>query len=272
MGILRYQNQAGAAYALVEGDTATKLDAATLVDALALDCAKGETVDLKTLHPLPALDPGGKILCVALNYVDHAKEAEQPIPETPLLFFKAPECMIGADDPIDPPSMIKQLDYEGEMAIIIGKGGRDISKADALDHIAGVTPFNDVSARDIFKVKAGDTVHLDWFSAKSIDRSTPIGPEVVPMTQMRDAIEAGTVRVVTKVNGDVRQDAPFSDMIFDIPTLIAFISSRVTLSPGDVIATGTPPGVGAGTGQYISSGDVVRIEITGLPVLENTVA
>ena len=272
MGIVRYDRGQGAGYARVDGERATPLTAISLIEALNGAAPASEAVALSSLRLLPALDPGGKVLCVALNYVDHAKEAEQPIPETPLIFFKAPESMIGANDPIDPPAMITQLDYEGEMAVVIGKGGRDIAKADALDHIVGVAPFNDVSARDIFKVKAGSGVHLDWFSGKAIDRSTPMGPQVVPMSEMRGAIEAGTVRVVCKVNGEVRQDAPISDMIFDIPTLIAFISSRVTLSPGDVIATGTPPGVGAGTGRYISSGDVVRVEVTGLPPLESTVA
>ena len=272
MGILRYQNGAGVRYARVEGSEATPLRAATLIEALNDAEPDGPSVARASLTPLPALDPGGKILCVALNYVDHAKESAQPIPETPLLFFKAAECMIGADDPIDPPAIVDQLDYEGEIAIVIGKGGRDIAKENALDHIAGVAPFNDVSARNLFKVKAGGTVHLDWFSGKAIDRSTPMGPEVVPISEIRSMLKDRTMRVVTKVNGEVRQDAAISDMIFDIPTLVAFVSSRVTLSPGDVIATGTPPGVGAGTGRFISSGDVVRVEITGLPVLESRVA
>ena len=272
MGIMRFRNCAGIGYARVDGAEATPLRAATLIEALNGADAEGSPVARASLKPLPALDPGGKILCVALNYVDHARESAQPVPETPLLFFKAAECVIGAEDPIDPPAIADQLDYEGEIAIVIGKRGRDIAKEDALDHVAGVAPFNDVSARNLFKVKAGDGVHLDWFSGKAIDRSTPMGPEVVPIAEVRHALEDGSMRVVTKVNGEVRQDAAISDMIFDIPTLISFVSSRVTLSPGDVIATGTPPGVGAGTGRFISSGDVVRVEITGLPVLESRVA
>ena len=221
---------------------------------------------------LPPVAPGAKILCVALNYVDHAKEASQPVPETPILFFKTPDAMVAGGQPIQAPTAVTQLDYEGELAVVIGKTAFEIDKADAWDHIAGVTTFNDVSARNLFKVKAGEASHLDWFSGKCLNNSTPIGPEVLPLDAIREELMAGTTRIRCLVNGEVRQDAPVSDMIFDIPTLIAFISSRITLNPGDIIATGTPPGVGAGTGRFLNKGDVVRVEVTGLPPMENTVA
>lgn len=220
---------------------------------------------------LPPVTPGAKILCVALNYVDHAKESAQPIPETPILFFKSHEAMIAGGAPIQVPQEVTDLDYEAELAIVIGKPAFEIGREDAWDHIAGVTTFNDVSARNLFKVKAGDKSHLDWFSGKCLNTSTPIGPEVFPLDLILDELKAGTTRIRCLVNGEVRQDAPVSDMIFDIPTLVSFVSSRVTLSPGDIIATGTPPGVGAGTGRFLAKGDVVRVEVTGLPAMENVV-
>ena len=221
---------------------------------------------------LPPVLPGAKVLCVALNYVDHAREDEQPVPETPILFFKAAEAMIAGGTPIRAPSAVTQLDYEGELAVVIGKTAFEIDKTQAWDHIAGVTTFNDISARNLFKVNAGEASHLDWFSGKCLNTSTPIGPEVFPVHTILDDLKAGTTRIRCLVNGEVRQDAPVSDMIFDIPTLIAFISSRITLNPGDIIATGTPPGVGAGTGRFLAKGDVVRVEVTGLPPMENEVA
>ncbi len=273
MGYVRYSTGNGAAIGFADGDRVTPTDGRSLVDALLSKAGPvGEAIALDAVSLLPALDTGGKILCVALNYVDHAAEAEQPVPESPIIFFKSDEAMIAAGEKIAAPSIIEQLDYEGELALIIGKGGFNIAKEDAWDHIAGVTAFNDVSARDLFKVKAGDKVHLDWFSGKCLESSTPIGPVVVPLADMITALKSKTVRLRTLVNGEVRQDASMADMIFDIPTLIAFASSRIRLSPGDVIATGTPPGVGAGTGRFISSGDTVRVEITGLPPLENVVA
>jgi len=220
---------------------------------------------------LPAVERGAKILCVALNYVDHAKEAKQPIPETPIIFLKGAEAMIADGEKIALPDHITQLDYEGELALLIGRQGYCIPKSEAWNYIAGVMPFNDVSARNLFKVKAGDKEHLDWFSGKCLDRSTPVGPEVTPLSEVRHELEAKHTRVRTLVNGEVRQDALIESMIFDIPTLVAFASSRIRLSPGDIIATGTPPGVGAGEGRYLNSGDVVRVEISGLPALENEV-
>ncbi|SHH36215.1 fumarylacetoacetate hydrolase family protein [Marivita hallyeonensis] len=273
MGFVRYRNGSGDQIGWKDGDGIHPLSGDRLVDALNAGApGQGDPVTATSVDLLPAMDPDGKILCVALNYVDHAKEAEQPVPESPILFFKSREAMISGDEAISLPDHITQLDYEGELAIIIGKGGYRIAPEDAWDHIAGVTAFNDVSARNLFKVKAGDKEHLDWFSGKCLERSTPIGPEVIPIGDVIDDLKAKRTRIRTLVNGEVRQDAVIADMIFDIPTLVAFASSRVSLSPGDVIATGTPPGVGAGTGRFISSGDVVRVEITGLPVLENRVA
>lgn len=273
MGYVLFNDGMSDRVGMVTPNGVASVHAKSLVEALVSRApANGSVHDHGSIKMLAPIEGRAKILCVALNYVDHAKEANQPVPASPIIFFKSHEAMISGDADITAPAIIQQLDYEGELALVIGKGGFNIAKEDVWDHIAGVTTFNDVSARDLFKVKAGDKEHLDWFSGKCLDSSTPMGPQVIPLADVIDSLKAKTARVRTLVNGEVRQDAVIHDMIFDIPTLVSFASSRVRLSPGDVIATGTPPGVGAGTGRYISSGDVVRIEITGLPVMINRVA
>jgi acylpyruvate hydrolase len=273
MGYVRYRNGEHVGIGWRDSRGVRPVAATSLAAAVAgLVQPSNDTAPVQGAKLLPAVDHGAKVLCVALNYVDHAIEARQPIPESPIIFLKGAEAMIAAGDKISLPDHITQLDYEGELALLIGKEGYCIPEGSAWDHIAGVVPFNDVSARNLFKVKAGDKEHLDWFSGKCLDRSTPIGPEVVPLPDVREDLEAKRTRVRTLVNGEVRQDAQIASMIFDIPTLIAFASSRIRLSPGDVIATGTPPGVGAREGRFIDSGDIVRVEISGLPALENEVA
>lgn len=272
MSYVRYRLHGREGVAEVHGDQLYPLDCDRLVDALSGRGRRtGALLPLQGVDLLPALDPEGKVLCVALNYVDHAKEARQAIPQTPILFFKSREAIIAADEPITAPSAVRQLDYEGELAVIIGTEAYQVSADRAWDHVAGVTAFNDTSSRDLLNVKAGEKVHLDWFSAKCLDRSTPVGPAAVPTAALIDDLKARRTRITTRVNGEVRQDATIADMIFDIPAIVAFASSRVRLSPGDVIATGTPPGVGFATGRYLSEGDLVEVEITGLPTLRSRV-
>lgn len=271
MGIVWFEKDGDRFFGEVSGDGVAPLDSQDLIGALSASAAPGKRF-AEAGTALPPVVPGAKILCVALNYVDHAKEAEQPVPQSPIFFFKTSDAMIAGGTPIRAPSAVTQLDYEAELAVVIGKPAFEIDEADAWDHIAGVTNFNDISARNLFKVQAGEASHLDWFSGKCLNRSTPIGPEVFPLDRIRAELMAGTTRIRCLVNGEVRQDAPVSDMIFDIPTLVAFASSRIALNPGDIIATGTPPGVGAGTGRFLNKGDVVRVEVTGLPAMENVVA
>lgn len=273
MGYVLFNDGERQRVGFASGDVVATVHADTLAEAAMTRApTNGATFPRDAVSLLAPIEGRAKVLCVALNYVDHAKESNQPLPSSPILFFKSHEAMISGVDDIRAPDIIKQLDYEGEIAIVIGKGGFNISKADAWDHIAGLTTFNDVSARDLFKVKAGDKEHLDWFSGKCLDSSTPIGPEVIPLADVIDQLKNQTMRVRTLVNGEVRQDAVIRDMVFDIPTLVSFASSRVRLSPGDIIATGTPPGVGAGSGRFISRGDEVRVEVSGLPTMVNRVA
>lgn len=272
MEIVRFSHQGKVAVGQRKNGHLFPLDSPSLADALTGGGkSAGAPIPTTDVELLPALDANAKILCVALNYVNHAVEAKQPIPELPILFFKSQEAMIAAEAPITAPAVVTQLDYEGEIAVVIGKEAYNVSEADAWDHIAGLAPFNDVSSRDLLNVKAGEKVHLDWFSAKCLNSSTPMGPGVVQTADIIDDLKAGRTRVTTRVNGEVRQSAEIRDMIFDIPKIVAFASSRVKLSPGDVIATGTPPGVGFATGQFLKRGDVVEVEVTGLPLLRNVV-
>ena len=188
------------------------------------------------------------------------------VPDAPVVFTKAPSTVIGTGVPIpahlDPS---ESTDYEGELGVIIGEGGRGIAKAAAYDHVFGYTLINDVTARKL------QNHHKQWFLGKSVDGFCPMGPCVVTADEVGDVT---TLTLTTDVNGERRQEAKVADLIFDIPTIIETISRTMTLEPGDVIATGTPVGVGIGFNppKFLKSGDVVRISIEGIGVLENPVA
>lgn len=222
--------------------------------------------------PIPR--PRRNIFCVGKNYYEHAHEfsksgfdssaASGAVPEAPIVFSKVPETVIGPDQAIRfDPAVSDATDYEVELAVIIGKGGRGITKANALDHVWGYTIVNDVTARDVQgRLK-------QWLVGKSFDTFCPMGPVAVTA----DEIDLADCMVRTWVNGELRQEANTNDLIFNVPTIIETISAGVTLYPGDIIATGTPAGVGIGFNppKYLADGDVVRQEITGIGVLENPV-
>ncbi len=230
--------------------------------------------DVTLAAPIPR--PARNVFCVGKNYFEHSKEFEKSgfdsssggatIPEAPVVFTKAPSTVIGTGVPIpahlDPS---QSTDYEGELGVIIGTGGRGISKVAAYDHVFGYTLINDVTARKL------QNHHKQWFLGKSIDGFCPMGPCVVTADEIGDVT---ALTLITDVNGERRQEAKVADLIFDIPTIIETISRTMTLEPGDVIATGTPVGVGIGfkPPRFLKSGDVVRISIDGIGVLENTVA
>jgi 2-keto-4-pentenoate hydratase/2-oxohepta-3-ene-1,7-dioic acid hydratase in catechol pathway len=206
----------------------------------------------------------GKIVCVGLNYVDHAREVDQELPERPLLFAKWPNAVIGDGDAIVIPPGVEEVDYEAELAAVIGARVKGVSVENALEAVAGYTCLNDVSARSI-QFSDGQ-----WTRAKSLDTFCPIGPQVV------DAAEVGdpqSLRIACRVNGEPLQDGSTADMIFGVAELVAFISGTITLEPGDVIATGTPPGVAMGRPEprYLAPGDIVEIEIERIGVLTNRV-
>lgn len=220
--------------------------------------------------PIPR--PLRNIFCVGKNYHEHAKEfsasgfdssaAQGTVPQHPIIFSKVPECVVGPRAPVlYSRDVSTAIDYEAELTIIIGKGGRNISKADALDHVWGYTILNDVTARDI------QGRHSQWLLGKSQDTFGPMGPWAVT----RDEIDLADTQVRCWINGELRQNANTSALIFDVPTVIETVSRGITLIPGDLIATGTPAGVGIGFNppRYLRAGDVMKIEISGIGVLEN---
>jgi 2-keto-4-pentenoate hydratase/2-oxohepta-3-ene-1,7-dioic acid hydratase in catechol pathway len=219
--------------------------------------------------PLPV--PRRNVWCVGRNYHAHAKElatsvfkASNADPQAwPIVFTKVPECVVGPTDEVRLPgaAISDQIDYEAELAVVIGKGGKNITQADAMSHVYGYTIVNDVTARDV------QMRHQQWDMGKSFDTFCPMGPWIVTA----DAMDGRKTRVRCWVNSELRQDGPTENMIFDIPTLIETISRGITLYPGDIIATGTPAGVGMGLNppRYIASGDVIRVEIDGIGQIEN---
>jgi 2-keto-4-pentenoate hydratase/2-oxohepta-3-ene-1,7-dioic acid hydratase in catechol pathway len=229
-----------------------------------------ESVDLLAPSPTPRRD----IWCVGKNYRDHAVEfgrsgydtpsRSEELPERPIMFTKATTAVTGPDALVYP-GPTTELDYEGELTVIIGKGGRGISREDAYDHVWGYTLINDVTARDVQRD------HKQWLLGKSFDTHCPMGPYAVTADEIEDVT---ALELETTVNGERRQWAPLKDLIFDIPELIATISAGTTLLPGDLIATGTPAGVGLGFDppRFLKSGDVVEVTVTGLGTLRNRIA
>ncbi len=205
-----------------------------------------------------------KIVCIGLNYSDHAEEQGTELPAAPLLFAKWPNTLIGPGEPIVIPPITKQVDYEAELGVLIGERVRGVSAENALEAVAGYVCLNDVSARDL-QFSDGQ-----WVRGKSLDTFCPVGPELVAAADVPDP-QALAIRAV--VNGEVLQDSHTSNMIFSVAEILAHVSRAITLEPGDLIATGTPAGVGAFRDPpvWLEPGDEVTIEIEGLGALTNPV-
>ncbi len=208
-------------------------------------------------------DSTRKILCVGVNYRPHIEEMGREIPDFPVVFTRFESSLVGPDEPVIRPLASEQFDFEGELAIIIGKPARHVTRADAFDYVAGYCCFLDGSVRDWQR-------HTGQFTAgKNFDRSGAIGP-MVPVTDIPDP---AALRLTTRVNGEVMQEGRVADLVFDIPVLIEYCSTFTELQPGDVIATGTPGGVGAARKPpvWLRDGDLVEVEISGIGVLRNPV-
>ena len=221
-----------------------------------------EVIPLSKIEFLPVIERPGKVLAVGLNYKDHAKETGMDLPEVPMIFTKQSTSVLGHQGEIHKPKVSDAVDYEGEMAFVIGKKCRHVSKEDALDVIAGVTICNDVSVRD------WQIASPTFTMGKSFDTHCPIGPYIVTMDEISDI---HNLKIKTYVNDELRQDSCTDQLIFDCFDLIEHITKAFTLEPGDIIATGTSSGVGVVLGKYLVPNDVVRIELENVGTLENKV-
>jgi 2-keto-4-pentenoate hydratase/2-oxohepta-3-ene-1,7-dioic acid hydratase in catechol pathway len=234
----------------------------------ASDACQHSLTDVSWHAPIPR--PLKNIVCLGLNYTSHVREttkADRPmkIPDVPIFFTKAPTSASGPFDPISwDTSATTELDYEVELGVIVGVGGKNIQRGAALDHVFGYTVVNDVSARDL------QFGHKQWFKGKSLDGFCPMGPIVVTADEFGNPQKK---RITLRVNGETRQDATTGDMIFTVAVILEFLSRGMTIEPGDVIATGTPEGVGLGRTppEYLKGGDIVETEIEGIGVMRNSV-
>lgn len=250
MKIARFKKGSLISYGLVEGQEITRLDGTPFY-------ASKITQDKYTLEGIKLLAPcePSKIVAVGLNYLDHARELKMDPPDEPILFLKPPTSVIGPEEDIIYPPMSSQVDYEAELAVVVKKRAKNIEIKEAPDYIFGYTCANDVTARDLQRKD------VQWTRAKSFDTFSPIGPWI------ETELNPSNLQIKLLLNGKELQSSSTSNMIFDVPSLVSFISQVMTLNPGDVIMTGTPPGVGP-----IQVGDTVEVSIDGIGYLRNFVS
>jgi acylpyruvate hydrolase len=255
--------------AVVEGDSVAPLAGSAPLgadtDFAALAAApREEAIALDRVELLPVIPAPAKIFCLGLNYKGHVEETGRDLPDYPVLFTKFADSLVGASDPIVKPPESDKVDYEAELAVIIGVGGRRIAKERALEHVAGYAIGNDVTVRDYQRRSS------QWLQGKTWPRTTPLGPWLVTTDEFGD----GSGRAISlQLNGEERQRSDTSLMIFDVATAVATISEFTPLGPGDVILMGTPDGVGfkADPPRFLTPGDRVRVEIEGIGAIENEV-
>lgn len=264
MKIVRFISQDNTeGYGVLDGGLVRRLEGDIFSEGAA---ASGAVVEVKKL--LAPIVPT-QILCIGLNYRKHAQEAGAAIPERPILFVKGVNTLLHPGDPIELPRHLRsdEVDYEAELAVVIGRAGKNIPKERALDHVLGYTCCNDVSARD-HQLKLGGG---QWCRGKFFDTFAPLGPVLVTPSEIPDP---NNLAIAARLNGEVVQRSHTSDMIFDVRTLISYLSASTTLIPGTVILTGTPPGVGMARKpqpRFLQPGDSVEIEIEGIGCLQNPV-
>jgi 2-keto-4-pentenoate hydratase/2-oxohepta-3-ene-1,7-dioic acid hydratase in catechol pathway len=236
-----------------------------LIDRVRLDDDDLPVVGLSSIHLSSPIPRPGKIICIGLNYRDHAEESGMAIPASPIIFSKFGSCVIGSGEAIKSPSGSEKLDYEAELAVVIGRTAKNVRAGEAMEYVFGYTNFNDVSARD-FQFADGQ-----WQRGKSCDTFAPMGPAVVTADEVADPHD---LKIRFRLNGETLQDSNTCQLIFKTPELIEFLSAVITLEPGDVIATGTPPGVGFARKPpiFMKPGDVAEVEIEGLGILTNPVS
>jgi len=228
--------------------------------------AKGDPLPAEQLQLLPPIPSPEKIICVGLNYADHARESGSQPPAEPVLFNKFPTAICAHGQPIVLPRLSREVDYEAELVVVIGTGGRQIPKARAKQHVAAYCCGNDVSARDWQLRKPGG----QWLLGKSFDTFAPVGPVLITADEIADP---GNLRIQLRLNGQVMQDSSTAQLIFSVEELVSYVSGVCTLSPGDLIFTGTPSGVGFTRKPpvFLKPGDIVEVEIEKIGVLSNPV-
>ncbi|RDH77819.1 FAA hydrolase family protein [Mycolicibacterium moriokaense] len=287
MKLVTFHGSDGPAIGMLDGGEIVPLAAdpelpTTMLDFVALGAEgleraaavrhSGPRIPLHGNPLLAPIRPPNNIMCVGKNYYEHAREfagsgfdasAKETVPEAPVIFTKALSSIVGPDDDVRvSDDATATSDYEGELGVVIAQGGHQVSEADAFRHVYGYTIVNDVTIRDLQKR------HVQFFIGKSAATYCPMGPVLVTADEIADV---GVLRVQTRINGELRQDAPVKDLIFDIPRLIASISAAVRLEVGDVISTGTPAGVGIGftPPRFLAAGDVMEVTIDGVGTLTN---
>ena len=284
MRLVTYSDAHGTHIGALQNDGVVALDAVapdmlSLIDGGAALLAQAQTLaaagpliarnTIRLLAPIPR--PRQNIICLGMNYVEHAYESERArgrepkLPAHPVFFTKAVTTVCAPEDDIPLDSNItKELDYEVELAFVIGTSGKNIAHGDAMSHIFGYTIINDVSARDL------QNQHLQFFKGKSLDRTCPMGPYILTADEVPDPAKLG---LQLRLNGETRQDSSAADLIFDIPTIIATFSRGTTIEAGTIFSTGTPSGVGMGRTppSYMQPGDVMEAEVDGLGVLRNRI-
>ena len=226
------------------------------------DLPKLGRAEIELCAPVPRPN---KIICIGLNYRDHARESGAEIPKSPIVFSKFSSCAIGADEAILLPKKSEQVDYEAELAFIVGRRAKNVSKENAMDYVFGYANFNDVSARD-FQFADGQ-----WTRGKSCDTFAPFGEFIATKDEIADP---NNLQIQFRLNGETLQNSNTRELIFKIPEIIEFLSASITLEPGDIVAPGTPPGVGFARKPpiFLKDGDITEVEIEGLGILRNKVS
>lgn len=255
---------------IIAGGEEARARVASIVERAATDDGRELLLKLGAAHKLadvrclPPIARPGKIVCIGQNYRAHILEMGRELPKYPVLFAKFANTLVGHASPIVLPRVSSQVDYEAELMVVIGRRCKDVAPADALAHVAGYTIFNDVSVRDYQRRTT------QFLQGKTFDTAGPVGPWIVTADEVPDP---HNLRIQLRLNGETMQDGNTSDFIFDVPTIVSYLSEIMTLEPGDLIATGTPEGVGAARDPqvFLRAGDTVEIEIEGLGVLRNPV-
>ena len=265
MKIISFLHEGQSRYGIRRDDAVQSFSGGETLETVLKTAPTGPTLATAGLQLLPVIPNPGKIICIGLNYRDHAKEGGNPIPDYPAVFMRCTTSLVAHGQPILRPPASDKLDYEAELAVVIGRTATRVAAGRALDHVAGYACFNDGSVRDYQRKST------QWTMGKNFDRTGGFGPDLVTADELPDG--ARGLSVTSRVNGEVMQDGNTADMIFDVATLIEFVSEVMTLEPGDVIATGTPAGVGYARKPplFLKPGDVCEVTIGRIGTLSNPI-